>query len=432
MKIYTLILAITVVLINSVSLAQSPEKCGTQHILEFYESQTPGYKQAVDETYKAIINRAKNITRAADELYRIPLVIHVVYNENKLEQNLHDSVILNQISILNADFQRLNADTINMRSIFAPIAGAPMIKFELASTDPNGNSTTGITRTETTEDGFLDILSGNIAEGVKSTATGGIDPWDQSQFLNIWICDMSFFGSPFVLGYATPPANLPNWPNGGTSNLGDGVVIQFNFFGSNNPNSDPAFDVQGRTVTHEVGHYLGLRHIWGDGDCTEDDLLADTPNAESESSQDCDTTKNTCVDTIPGGLGDLPDMIENYMDYSAESCQNSFTNGQGEIIRSVLENERIDLLTSIGLSPLAIPETKYNKSTTIYPNPNSGKFIVKTTDANSIQILNSIGQVVKMVPFNSDNTPINLDEKGIYFIQICSGENTVTKKLVVK
>jgi len=412
MKIYTLILAITVVLINSVSLAQSPEKCGTQHILEFYESQTPGYKQAVDETYKAIINRAKNITRAADELYRIPLVIHVVYNENKLEQNLHDSVILNQISILNADFQRLNADTINMRSIFAPIAGAPMIKFELASTDPNGNSTTGITRTE--------------------TATGGIDPWDQSQFLNIWICDMSFFGSPFVLGYATPPANLPNWPNGGTSNLGDGVVIQFNFFGSNNPNSDPAFDVQGRTVTHEVGHYLGLRHIWGDGDCTEDDLLADTPNAESESSQDCDTTKNTCVDTIPGGLGDLPDMIENYMDYSAESCQNSFTNGQGEIIRSVLENERIDLLTSIGLSPLAIPETKYNKSTTIYPNPNSGKFIVKTTDANSIQILNSIGQVVKMVPFNSDNTPINLDEKGIYFIQICSGENTVTKKLVVK
>ena len=87
MKIYTLILAITVVLINSVSLAQSPEKCGTQHILEFYESQTPGYKQAVDETYKAIINRAKNISRAADELYRIPLVIHVVYNENKPEQN---------------------------------------------------------------------------------------------------------------------------------------------------------------------------------------------------------------------------------------------------------------------------------------------------------------------------------------------------------
>ena len=175
-----------------------------------------------------------------------------------------------------------------------------------------------------------------------------------------------------------------------------------------------------------------MRHIWGDGDCTEDDFLDDTPNAESESSQDCDTTKNTCVDTIPGGLGDLPDMIENYMDYSAESCQNSFTNGQGEIIRSVLENERIDLLTSIGLSPLAVPETKYNKSTNIYPNPNSGKFIVKTTDARSIQILNNIGQVVKSVPVNSDNTPIVLREKGVYFVQICSGENTVTKKLVVK
>ena len=114
-------------------------------------------------------------------------------------------------------------------------------------------------------------------EKVKSTADGGIDPWDQSRYLNIWVCDMSIFGVTALLGYATPPAGLPNWPPGSSGTLGDGVVIQYQAFGSNNPNQiGQGIVVKGRTPSHEVGHYLGLRHIWGDGDCTAEDGIVIT------------------------------------------------------------------------------------------------------------------------------------------------------------
>ena len=181
--------------------------------------------------------------------------------------------MINQLNILNADFGRLNADTTNMRDTFQTVVGDSFIRFELADIDPDGNPTTGITHTYTDETSFLSFGGGGgIAEGVKSNAEGGIDPWDQDHYLNIWICDMSFAGTPFVLGYATPPDGLPHWPVGSTDGMSDGVVLQYEFVGSNNPNpvdlGGGPLEILGRTATHEVGHYLGLRHIWGDGDCT--------------------------------------------------------------------------------------------------------------------------------------------------------------------
>ncbi|MFN5910844.1 MAG: hypothetical protein ACK45H_05880, partial [Bacteroidota bacterium] len=268
-----LILLSFILLMNIVVIAQNVHRCMTPHAIDFQETLTQGYKALVQESF----NRAKKKggLLKADPIYTIPVVVHVVYNT--AEQNIPDSVIYDQIKVLTDDYNRWNADTVNMRADFEPVKGNPRIRFVLAQIDAQGNATTGITRTQTSVESFgsFALLTGSFAdlEKVKSTADGGHDPWDQSRYLNIWVCNMSLpLLGPALLGYATPPPGLPNWPIGQTpTGLSDGVVIQFQAFGSNNPVplqfGQTAFEVAGRTCVHEVGHYLGLRHIWGDGDC---------------------------------------------------------------------------------------------------------------------------------------------------------------------
>ncbi|RMG83483.1 MAG: T9SS C-terminal target domain-containing protein, partial [Bacteroidetes bacterium] len=343
--------------------------CGFNDIIDYYDKIQPGYKQQVDAVYQNLLQAQYKKTPAPAQTITLPVVVHVVYTDSS--QNLPDSVIWDQILQLNACYQRLNADTINMRDTFKTIVGNPNIKFILANKDPQGNPTTGITRTFTTTDfGRNNSLFGpdlQTIEEVKSSATGGHDPWDTSKYINIWVCNMASSGDPSLLGYATPPPGLPNWPAGSTGDLKDGIVIQYQAFGRNNPNPlmmpDPQnpfggtvqIDVDGKTPVHEMGHYLGLRHISGDpspfggNGCSVDDGVDDTPNTDAQSQFDCDTTKNTCVDNTFGSLGDMPDMIENFMDYSSELCENSFTQGQVAIMLDVVNNYRNTLLTSPGL-----------------------------------------------------------------------------------
>ena len=361
--------------------------------------------------------------------------MHIVHNT--AAQNLPDSVIHDQIRTLNEDFNRTNADTVNMRPDFDIVAGNPQIKFKLAQIDENGMPTTGITRTATGTNSFgsLALLGGDFTdlEMVKSSAGGGQDPWDQTRYLNIWVCNMAIdvFGQqiPAVLGYATPPAGLPNWPPGSTTGLSDGVVIQFQAFGSNNPNPLDAgggpMNVLGRTPTHEVGHYLGLRHIWGDGDCTQEDGIDDTPNADAESNMDCDATKNTCTDNIFGI--DLPDMIENYMDYSEESCQNSFTAGQVQLMHGVLEGPRYDLV----YGNIATLQEESPLSWNVMPNPTQGNLSIQSESAiKTLEIFNPQGtRIIRMEPQTNE---INLDlegfASGIYIVRIFDGQKLSQKE----
>ena len=179
-------------------------------------------------------------------------------------------------------------------------------------------------------------------------------------------------------------------------------------------------NIRGRTVTHEVGHYLGLRHIWGDGDCNEQDGVADTPNADAESNFDCDDTKNTCTDNI-GGV-DLPDMIENFMDYSSETCQNSFTQGQIDIMRSVLENER-DSLIDNGVLSIPNNNTILKPSVSIYPNPTTNSFSVdfgQKFENYKIIIVDLSGKSIYQSTATSSITSINANnwQSGTYIINI--------------
>ncbi|RFC55731.1 M43 family zinc metalloprotease [Brumimicrobium aurantiacum] len=411
------------------------EQCLSHQYIEWQEEQNPGYAAHVEEQFEIAKNSAA--TKGPEAEYKLPVVVHVVYDPSTPEQNIHDSIIYNQIETLNQDYNRLNPDTVNMRTDFADVAGSPKIEFVLAQVDPNGNPTTGITRTQTSQYTFGDIglFTGDFSslEEVKSTADGGIDPWDQSRYINIWVCNMEISGFTLLLGYATPPSNLSNWPAGGVGNLGDGVVVQYQAFGANNPNDlllGPGnnHEVLGRTLSHEVGHYLGLRHIWGDGDCSSQDGIDDTPNA-TDQSDGCDTTMNSCVDVINGV--DLPDMLENYMDYSDETCQNSFTKGQVALMHGVLENQRYDLAYN---NPASV--IKEELSASIYPNPTRSTLHVEIDNGQieKVEVFNTQGQVLLTDEGGNQFVKLNVEglNNGVYFVKVNNNAGITTVQKFIK
>lgn len=398
------------------------QHCASHTYINWVNQKYPGYADALAEHFATISNKASQKLSNTD-VYDIPVVVHVVYNNP--EQNLSDEVVKRQIDILNRDFNRTNADTINLRPVFGSmIAADANIRFHLATTDPQGQATTGITRTSTNLSSFADFttLFGDLGaiERVKSSADGGIDPWDTSRYLNIWVCNMALpVLGVSLLGYATPPPGLPNWPAGSLGDLKDGVVIQYQCISDNNPNplitGGDTGVVLGRTVVHEVGHYLGLRHIWGDNDdCLADDGVEDTPLASNESNFDCDVTRNTCVDS---GDVDFPDMIENYMDYSSEACQNTFTKGQVSIMRIVCSDYRQNLAQiTNGISRRASSE-----GFKILPNPSlDGNIRLVGLPSNSrfVDVIDISGKLLGRVWLQqTGHISLSYLQPGLYFLK---------------
>ncbi|WP_181163651.1 M43 family zinc metalloprotease [Pontibacter mangrovi] len=257
----------------------------------------------------------------------IPVVFHVVYGSE--EENISDEQILSQLEVLNADFRRHNADAVNTPSYFAPYAADTRIEFCLAALSPNGDPTTGITRTQTSQAAFS-----FASDYIKKSPQGGKDAWDTSRYLNIWIGDIK----DDVLGYATMPGTtLPQL---------DGVVLHYTAVGAAPANQfNTAYNL-GRTATHEVGHWLGLDHIWGgeDASCSDSDGISDTPNQETYTT-DCTGGIQISCDNGPYG-----NMYQNYMDYSNDACMNLFTHGQAAYMNAVISTSRNRLLSSLACS----------------------------------------------------------------------------------
>jgi hypothetical protein len=235
----------------------------------------------------------------------IPVYVHVIYNNSN--QNISDAQINSQIAVLNDDFARTNSDAGNTPSVFQDVAADTEIQFVL----------TAVTRKSSTR------TSWGTNDAMKFASSGGVDAITPETHLNIWVCNIG--GG--ILGYAQFP--------GGPS-ASDGVVVGPNFFGTQGYLSSP-FD-GGRTATHEVGHYLNLRHIWGDGGCNVDDFVNDTPLAGSPNYTGTPCVfpgPNTCSPKGRPGQPDDSDMFQNYMDYSDDACMNLFTLGQKERMRAV-------------------------------------------------------------------------------------------------
>ncbi len=285
---------------------------------------------SIDELEVAIAQKIEEYTsleargRLQNEVYTLPIVVHVVHSGENVGsgKNLSFEQIQSQIEVLNEDFRRAvgtNGENDDPR-------GADIeIEFCLAALDEDGQELEepGVHR----YNGNREAWTRNEIEGILKPAT----IWDPNQYLNIWTVD--FEGeNELLLGYAQFPSEsgLQGLGASGGASSTDGVVVRYTSFGSAEKGNFPIMQApynRGRTTTHEIGHFLGLRHIWGDGPCGSDDFVSDTPE-QSGPTRGCPLGKASCGSN---------DMIANYMDYSDDACMNIFTQGQKARIRAVME-----------------------------------------------------------------------------------------------
>ncbi len=288
--------------------------CAHLVVHELLAETHPDYRkyrlQAEEETRSSI--ESGRAMKVVDKLISIPVVVHIVRKTDK--ENISDAQVKSQIAALNKDFRAKNSDFGKVPKVWRSLAADAKIQFVLASKDPRGKKTSGITRTLTKAASF------GPNDTVKSKKTGGVNPWPTDRYLNIWVCSLG----QGLLGYAQFP--------GGPSKT-DGVVVLHSAFGTQGTATAP-FN-KGRTTTHEVGHYLGLRHIWGDrNDCSGDDFVADTPRARAANYGKPKFPHLTC-NNGPSG-----DMFMNYMDYVDDAAMFMFTAGQVARMNATLAGPR--------------------------------------------------------------------------------------------
>jgi hypothetical protein len=330
------IILATISFLFSFSFAFAQQKeCGTMEHLEYLKTQDPKLENKMLQNEQALQNWIK--THATSKLGKkttiitIPVVVHVVYSNPT--ENISTAQVLSQLAILNKDYRRLNADTSTTPSVFAAVAADCEIEFCLAQKDPNGNSTSGITRTATTQTSFTCGTFNGVSwsnDIVKYTSSGGIDAWNTSQYLNIWVCDINGFN-----GYA----QLPGGPASS-----DGVVVDYTRFGNIGTAAGNSFII--RTATHEIGHWLNLSHIWGNNiletsNCGNDSCN-DTPT-ESSSTYGCPIFPFNAYSACNSGANG--EMFMNYMDYT--DCRNMFTKDQKTRMIAAINTFRPGLLNYV-------------------------------------------------------------------------------------
>lgn len=406
---------------------QAQRLCGTAEYKARITEADPSVKASVDlaecQIQITLKNQQQLVRRdtAINELINIPVVIHVVYNT--AAQNISNAQILSQLTALNNDFSNQNADKANRPAVFSSLAADVRIQFCLAQVDPAGKATTGILRKQT------GVALFTADDAVKNKLRGGDDAWDSKRYLNIWICNLG----TRTLGYSSLPGSPADV---------DGVAINFDVFGTVGNVRSP-FN-KGRTATHEIGHWLGLRHLWGDIECG-DDGVDDTPQQQ---------TYNFNCPSFPHVTGCSPnnngDMFMNYMDFSDDGCMNMFTLGQKKRMRALFAsgNVRNSLLASFACDstlvqggPVAVdtvPVVPVVKADVfkVYPNPVQSVVTIEYQPAAamvaaSFSIYNSMGIKICTGQLTKDKTALNLSHlvTGVYIMRIGESSGNFTTKI---
>lgn len=304
MKYYLLFISLFT---SALMHAQDVKKCGTDEMMKKAFEADSSLRQKTELLKKEMQSYIKNKNlRSKNEMYVIPVVVHIIHNGGS--NNISDTQVHDAMRIINEDYKKLNSDTSQIISEFRGVVANVSLDFKLAKLTPNGECTKGITRT-------YSELTTSAGENVKE-----LIKWDHTKYLNIWVVSNIESGAG---GYSFYPGAAPN------NDTNAGIVVRASQFGSLGASGGGNFS--SRTLTHEIGHYLGLAHTWGSTNdpglpenCSSDDGIEDTPN--SIGSSGCNLSQNTC-----GSL----DNIQNYMDYS--SCTKMFTVGQKDIMRGFLE-----------------------------------------------------------------------------------------------
>jgi len=392
--------------------------CGTENYMKNLQAQYPDMDLSPEGLEKHLNEElAKGNYRNYDKVSNtvtIPVVVHVVHRA--AADSISMTRIMSNINSLNQDYNFENADTTLIPPYFRPLAGIVGLRFALANLDPQLQPTTGVTYTKTGVTAFP------LDNTIKDSAAGGHDIWDRNNYLNIWVGRLS--GS--ILGYA----QMPGGPAGS-----DGVVVDYRYFGTQGTGSQSPYN-RGRTATHEVGHWFGLWHIWGDANCGND-FVSDTPVSQ-DANYGCPaypsiSCNNGANNNTAGG-----DMHMNYMDYTDDRCMYMFTQGQVTRVTNFLTTiSRSGLLSSYALTGNS-EIVEDDAAIQIFPNPSSdGQFNIaidyRIRENARVSVMNSIGAEIMIL--DSEVAQVNLSQfgAGIYFLvaDAIKGQR-YTRKLIVK
>lgn len=322
----------------SIGAIQAQDRCSIVRYEAWLDRTRPG-RESSQVFEKWISGKIKEQRlQGIQTVITIPVVVHIIHNGEAVGvgTNLSEAQINSQIAVINKDFNRTNTDAAQTPAEFQPFAGQLEIEFVLAKRSPDGLPTNGINR----------INGGRSSWSLTEENTfKALSYWPAEDYLNLWVLNLS--GGD--IGYASfPVSNLPGLSGQGTTNrLTDGVIVDYITFGSVDDGSfnlDNRFN-KGRTATHELGHFFGLRHIWGDGsNCQASDFVDDTPSQSSETTGCPAHPQVSCT---------VPKMFQNYMDYTNDGCMNIFTAGQISRMQTILANSprRLSLTTSLGSIP---------------------------------------------------------------------------------
>ena len=347
----------------------------------------------------------------------IPIVFHVVYSNNR--ENISDLQIRSQVDILNRDFAFMSENAPWVPEEFRDVGGDANMRFCLASIDPNGNPTTGTTRTMTQVSRIGSHQEANGRYSVHYDSYGGKDGWDPERYVNIWVGDIEG-----LLGSATFPGMAPHPEE-------DGVVIDPEFVGALGlaSHSDP-FD-RGHSLTHELGHYFGLFHIWGlgNGGCDTDDLVEDTPEQETFYLECPEYPQHSC---------ETSNMFMNFMDFTDDRCLALFTQGQAQRMQAALMGLRSTLLENTdACAPPDSGKIDLDDALLFYA-PESGQIVialdVESVMSRKVSLYAIDGRMLYQDTWLSGSTFwLNTESiiPGVYVLQLEAEGERITKKVFV-